>query len=182
MADWDDKAIDWYAKNYGEDVSNQWVMGAAGIAAGEDVLDIGCGTGAALRLIEGKAGKLVGVDPFARMIEHAKAATGGASKIEYAVAAGEALPFDDDSFDVVAFINVVHHLEDANKGLAEAARVLRPEGRLVIGGEVFGESTLPDGQAYDAQLGALGFSDIESMDVANGDGFVTIAKRSRRDV
>ena len=182
MAQWDDTAIDWYAENFGEDISNQWVMDVAAIAAGEDVLDIGCGTGAALRLVESHAGRLVGVDPFARMIDHAKAATASGSKIEFFVAAGEALPFGDDRFDVVTLINVVHHLENADKGLAEAARVLRPLGRLVIGGEVFGESALPDGQAYDAPLAALGFGDIRTTVVADGDGFVTIATKGKRDV
>jgi len=182
MTDWDDAAIDWYAENFGEDISNQWVMDAAGIAAGEDVLDIGCGTGAALRLVESRAGKLVGVDPFARMIDHAKAATASGSKIEYFAAAGEALPFSDDNFDVVTLINVVHHLANADKGLAEAARVLRPSGRLVIGGEKFDESVLLDGQTYDAPLAALGFGDINTTVVAGGDGFVTVATRGGRDV
>jgi len=183
MAHWDDATIDWYAEKFGEDISNQWVMEAAAIMAGEDVLDIGCGTGAALRLAEAQSrGRLVGVDPFARMIGHAKAATPAGSAIEYFVAAGEALPFEDESFDVVTMINVVHHLADAEKGLSEAARVLRRTGRLLIGGEVFGDDALPEGQEYNEVLASLGLGDVGTIEVAGGAGFVTTAKRGNRHV
>jgi SAM-dependent methyltransferase len=88
------------------------------------VLDVGCGPGATVRhLVESDA---VGVDSSERMIEVARAAGG-----EFRVGRAEALPFDDASFDVL-LMRMVVHLLDRPRAFAEAVRVLRRGGRLVI--------------------------------------------------
>jgi len=177
MPNWDKKQIDWYVENFGEDISNSWVIEAAELLDHEDVLDIGCGSGAALRLAERiSKGRLVGVDPFEHMIFHAKAATEKSSSIEYFIAQAERLPFSGAQFDVVCMINVIHHLDDATKGLAEVARVLRPQGRLLIGGEKFDSDMLIEGQDYQELLLGLGFKDIATLTLGNGAGFATIAR------
>jgi len=185
MSDWDDAAIDWYAENFGEDITNRWVVEAASLSGKVDVLDIGCGTGTALRIAElTTSGRLVGIDPFGRMIEHAKTATEIGSRIKFQVAPAESLPFEDKSFDVVFMINVIHHLKDQDKGLAEAKRVLRPQGRLVFGGERFDEAMIPEGQNYQSTLESHGFTNIETRPLGpHSEGFVTVAvKKAGPDV
>jgi len=110
----------------------------AGLRPGERVLEVGCGTGEVAqraRARVGPEGEVVGVDPSADMIAVArKKATRAGLTIDYRIAAIEALPFADGSFDVVLSSLMMHHLPDDLKavGLAEVRRVLKPGGRLLI--------------------------------------------------
>jgi SAM-dependent methyltransferase len=113
-------------------------LDAAGVAAGEHVLDVGCGTGtlalAAKRRV-GASGSVHGVDAATEMIAYAKTkAARSGLPVALEVAAAQSLPFADAMFDVVLFTLALHHLpEDARAGaLAEMRRVLKPEGRALI--------------------------------------------------
>ncbi|MGH3360039.1 MAG: class I SAM-dependent methyltransferase, partial [Nocardioidaceae bacterium] len=101
-------------------------------------LEIGCGTGFfTLNL------KLAGVldeahvtDISPGMVEAAKV---NAERLGFAIdgraADAEALPYDDDTFDVVVGHAVIHHIPDVEMAFREMLRVLRPGGRIVICGE-----------------------------------------------
>jgi demethylmenaquinone methyltransferase/2-methoxy-6-polyprenyl-1,4-benzoquinol methylase/phosphoethanolamine N-methyltransferase len=116
-------------------------------AAGEKVLDVGCGTGTlaiALRAKVGPGGEVVGLDAAPEMIAVArdKAAKRGAD-IDFRVALIEEIPFPDDCFDLVLSSFMLHHLpEDVRQeGLAEIRRALKPGGRfLVVDMAVHGDS------------------------------------------
>ncbi|RJR46472.1 MAG: SAM-dependent methyltransferase [Deltaproteobacteria bacterium] len=87
-------------------------------------LEIGVGTGrfAAALGIE------VGVEPARAMAEIA-----GKRGIEVHEAYGEELPFKDESFDFILMVTVLCFLKDPGRALEEATRVLKPQGRLIIG-------------------------------------------------
>jgi ubiquinone/menaquinone biosynthesis C-methylase UbiE len=110
----------------------------ARIQPGENVLDVGCGTGTLAMEVKprvGATGHVFGIDPGEQQIYRArsKAARHNLS-IEFQIGVIEHLDFPDQSFDVVLSTIMMHHLSDSLKrqGLAEIARVLKSGGRLVI--------------------------------------------------
>jgi len=110
----------------------------AHIQPGEAVLDMGCGTGTLameVKLRVGAAGRVAGVDPGTRQIAHARTLAARRNiPVDFQIGAIEQLPFPDQAFDVVFSTLMMHHLPAPLKrqGLTEIARVLKPEGRLVI--------------------------------------------------
>ena len=177
MTDWSDDAIDWYASEHGEaDALTRTLIDMAVYAFHAATLDIGCGTGAALRYAHDRfnSGTLVGLD-LPRMIDHARAASEGYD-ITFVAGTAEALPFPDEHFNLVLALNAIHHWQDQEKGLSEAARVLKPSGVLVIGGERFGTDILPDGQDYEAAMAAVGVPVHRAID-AEGGGFFTYGRK-----
>jgi ubiquinone/menaquinone biosynthesis C-methylase UbiE len=110
----------------------------AALRPGEQVLDVGCGTGVLTRLASdavGPDGRVVGFDPAPRMIAVARrnAARAG-SRAEFRLLAVEDLPLEDGAFDIALASAVLHHLpRDVKRaGLREIWRVLRPAGRFLV--------------------------------------------------
>ena len=113
-------------------------FGVAEVAAGMRVLDIGCGRGEILRHCAGLGARAYGVDyaPVAARMAR-KLATGSEGTAEVVgvyLADAKGLPFSDASFDRVLMFDLVEHLHpwELDRALAEARRVLRPDGRLII--------------------------------------------------
>jgi ubiquinone/menaquinone biosynthesis C-methylase UbiE len=114
------------------------MLDLARVAAGESVLDVGCGTGtlaiAANRRV-GNAGTVDGIDASPDMIERArkkaKRAHAGAA---FRVARAESLPFDTSRFDVVLSTVMLHHVprDVRAQAVQEMRRVLKPDGRILI--------------------------------------------------
>lgn len=94
-------------------------------------LDVGCGSGSLTMLLAARSERAVGVDPAPRMIEQAKGKRGDAPA-SFLVASAEALPFPNGSFDFASASLTLHHWRDAERGLGEIGRVLRPGGRVAI--------------------------------------------------
>jgi SAM-dependent methyltransferase len=104
-----------------------------GLLEGTEVVgDLGCGTGQLARLLAPFAGQVVGVDRSAEMLELARERLAGASNVELREGELEALPLDDASLDVAILSLVLHYTADPCRVLAEARRVLRPAGRLLV--------------------------------------------------
>jgi ubiquinone/menaquinone biosynthesis C-methylase UbiE len=122
-----------------EEIRAQRLSTNAAVAAellgrgGGRALDVGCGDGTFTRALAGLFREVGGIDVRASRIDDARAAAQAAGvAIDFRVAGGEALPYADASFDVVAFSNSLHHMADIAVALREAARVLAPNGLLYV--------------------------------------------------
>jgi arsenite methyltransferase len=109
----------------------------AALVPGQEVLDLGSGSGtdvfcAALQV--GRAGRVVGVDFTDEQLEKARRLQDrdGVANADFVEASIDALPFDDASFDTVISNGVINLSPVKHRVFAEAARVLRPGGRLAI--------------------------------------------------
>jgi SAM-dependent methyltransferase len=111
-------------------------MAACGIAAGERVLDIGCGTGQTTRDAAGAArpGPALGVDLSARMIELARRLAAGQDigNASFEQADAQIYPFPAGSFDVAISRTGTMFFGDPAAAFANIGRALRPGGRLVM--------------------------------------------------
>lgn len=95
---------------------------------GKTLLEIGCGEGRLTAILADKAATVIAVDPDDAKIKGARKQIKNATFI---VGSGEKLFFEAGSFDIVLFSYSLHH-QNCVKALAEAKRVLRQEGRILI--------------------------------------------------
>ncbi|GIT92346.1 ubiquinone biosynthesis O-methyltransferase [Jannaschia pagri] len=109
---WFDRAIDW---------------------PGKAVLDLGCAGGFMAEALDDRGATVTGIDPASEAITAARAhAEQGGRTIRYDVGVGEALPYEDACFDAVVCVDVLEHVQDLQKVMAEVARVLKPGGLFLF--------------------------------------------------
>ena len=113
------------------------LIDALGLAEGDSAVDVGCGTGALTRQLArrvGPAGRVVGADISTYLLREAAALArrqGLEQVIEFEVGSAEALSFPDGGFDAALACTVLDEV-DAERALAELARVVRPKGRVAV--------------------------------------------------
>jgi len=96
---------------------------------GRTLLDVGCGGGFLAEEFARDGFAVTGIDPATRSLEAArKHAADNNLDIDYREGKGEALPFPDASFDVVACCDVLEHVDDLSLVIREVARTLKPGG------------------------------------------------------
>jgi 2-polyprenyl-6-hydroxyphenyl methylase / 3-demethylubiquinone-9 3-methyltransferase len=94
-----------------------------------DVLDLGCAGGFMAEALAARGARVTGIDPASEAIEAARRhARASGLSIAYDVGVGESLPYEALSYDAVVCVDVLEHVADLNRVLAEVARVLRPGG------------------------------------------------------
>ena len=110
------------------------MLAAVGERRFESLLDLGTGTGRVLELFAPLFARAVGIDASPAMLGVARANLDRAGVAHAQVRLGDIynLPLPRDSFDVVTIHQVLHYLDEPERALAEAARVLRPGGRLLV--------------------------------------------------
>ena len=100
---------------------------------GKDVLDLGCAGGFMAEALAERGAHVTGIDPASDAIDAARDhARAGKLRIAYDVGVGEALPYDDASFDAVVCVDVLEHVADLHRVLSEIARTMRPGGLLLF--------------------------------------------------
>ncbi len=104
------------------------------ISSDMEVLEIGGGTGAISLAAADIAKLVVCTDLSTDMLKRAfvKSKRAGLNNVRFKTCSAEQLPFRDDRFDCVIAANVLHLLEDPSQAIAEAMRVLKPGGKLLL--------------------------------------------------
>ena len=158
------------------------LVAAAGVLAGDRVLEIGAGTGLVTRRrapLVAPGGLVVASDRSLAMLSVARRATGEAPVVFMELDYSERLPFPDGSFDVV--VSGLTYVQDVDAQVAEIRRVLAPGGRFALtmwGAEylelemmsaakrALGQPPIPAPQpdAVVARLEAAGFEQVERRD------------------
>jgi len=137
MTEWNSETAEWYAANYGDYPTNKLAVEQLDIPEQSTIVDVGCGTGSALRYAAAKVknGNLIGIDPVPRMIEIAKDITKKTeinNQIIFKVGSAEDLPVEDSLADIVFAFDSIDHWKDIQQGLKEILRILKPGGRFII--------------------------------------------------
>jgi len=114
-------------------IFHQWpskIISAAAITESDDVLDVGCGTGALTREVVKCAGSAMGIDLSESMLGVARQVCPTVTFHQGNVAE---LPFDDSTFDTVVSAFMLMFVPDPKQAIGEIKRVLRPGGRIAAG-------------------------------------------------
>jgi ubiquinone/menaquinone biosynthesis C-methylase UbiE len=124
----------WKGRLHHEISDRTATLATASVPSPQRVLDVGCGTGYLTRVLASQypdAEELAGIDAAPRMIKAAKEFSED-DRLKFAVGVAEQLPYPDNAIDLVVSTTSFDHWTDQQAGLIECARVLRPDGRLVL--------------------------------------------------
>jgi SAM-dependent methyltransferase len=143
-ADWDAYADEYQATHgeylgdagflWGPEGSREDDLGALGPVAGRDVLEIGCGAGQCSRWVLAHGGRPVGIDVSMRQLQHSRRIDEAQGVVVPTLcASAAALPFADDSFDVVfSAFGALQFVAEAHPLVDDVARVLRSGGTFAF--------------------------------------------------
>jgi ubiquinone/menaquinone biosynthesis C-methylase UbiE len=128
------------------------MLAAAELAGGESVLDLGCGTGHTALAFAARGARVEALDLTAEMLAQGRrmAAERGLANVRFREGDAAQPPFADAAFDVVTSRLSAHHYARPDAAIREAARVLRPAGRLLLV-----DSVAPEDPAQDTFLNAI---------------------------
>ena len=128
----DRTAQDFWLANLGEaDRFNRWVLSRFERHLGEDVLEVGCGSGNFTVLMAARGHRVTGIDIDPGYVETARRRL--AKFTGARVTCGDATAADwSERFDTVVALDVVEHIENDREFLARLARALKPGGKLVV--------------------------------------------------
>jgi ArsR family transcriptional regulator len=132
------------------------------------VADLGCGTGQVAESLAPFVGQVIAVDSSSSMLKAAKKRLAAHKNIDLRSGTLETLPVPDGGLDAAVMFLVLHHVPDPARCVAEAARALKPGGRLVV------VDMLPhDRDEYRSQMGHvwLGFAEDDILRTLREAGF-----------
>jgi SAM-dependent methyltransferase len=123
---------------------------------GEEILDVGCGRATDAMLLAERSGKCFGVEPSENMIMHALGQINqNGTHVVLLRGIGEHLPIRDGSFDKVVCKGALDHFASPSKAVEEMARVVKPEGKVVI--------TVANLESFSCRLGRAIFIRIRKV-------------------
>jgi SAM-dependent methyltransferase len=150
------RRFDRWARSYERDRRSRFnakpqerALEAIALRPDDRFLDVGCGTGAAVRAAAAVALRAVGVDIAPRMIARAEELAADVQNAEFVVGDSEDLPFSDGEFTAALCTASLHHYPNPRKAVAEMARVLVTGGRLALAD---GTGDLPIARLADRML------------------------------
>ena len=126
---WGARPADWALSEDQQLPTYEVALSRVEIEPGQRVLDVGCGVGAFLRLVSGRGAVPFGIDASESLIAFARERLPDA---DLRVGDMEALPWEDDSFDLVTGFNAFFFADDMAAALREAGRVAKPGAPVVI--------------------------------------------------
>ena len=126
---WGARPADWALSEDQQTPTYEAALDQVEIGPGSRVLEIGCGVGSFLQLVESRGAEGHGIDASEALIEMARSRLPG---VDLRVGEMQALPYDDDAFDLVAGFNTFFFADDMVAALREAARVARRGAPVVI--------------------------------------------------
>lgn len=134
--------FDRWSTTYEQDSAARWLreiqtqaLAALALTESDVLLDVGCGTGAAVRDAAPMVTRAVGFDLSPGMISRAieRARDAGVANVDFRTGdVSGRLPFEDGAFTALVCTTAFHHFPKPRDTIAEMARVLAPGGRLVI--------------------------------------------------
>ena len=177
--EFDDETAEWYVKHYGDHPTNRLTVELAELAPDDVVVDVGCGSGEAVReaALRVTRGRVIGIDPAPAMLRYARELSAeheGQARIEFREAPAEKLPVADGAATVVLAVNSLHHWQDPDAGLAEVQRILVPGGRLIVGDEEVGDGRFGHGEGDMADPAYV-------LGLLEGSGFVDVTLRKHEE-
>jgi ubiquinone/menaquinone biosynthesis C-methylase UbiE len=134
--------------------------------------DLGCGTGQFAEALAPFVARVIAVDGSSEMLQAARERLDGRENVELREGALEQLPVGDHELDAAAVVLVLHHVPDPSRAVTEAARALKPRGRLFL------VDMLPhEHEEYRQTMGHvwLGFSERQVRRLCEGAGLQPIA-------
>jgi ubiquinone/menaquinone biosynthesis C-methylase UbiE len=111
-----------------------WILAHVPVEPDFTVLDVAAGAGHLARAVAGRARHVIALDITPEMLERGKSAADAASltKVTFERGDAAALPYVDDSFDLVVCRFAVHHFSEPRRQITEMVRVCRPGGRVAV--------------------------------------------------
>ena len=172
--EWNAETAEWYAERYGDYPTNRLAVDEIELTDGSVIIDIGCGTGSALRHVSTKikGGSLVGIDPVPRMIEIARELTEhhtSKCSITYKIGSAENIPLPQDLADIVLAFDSIDHWQDINNGLVEIGRVIKPGGKLIVVKDLSVPGAKKSLKKLAKKLQESGFSYLEQREITSDD-------------
>jgi ubiquinone/menaquinone biosynthesis C-methylase UbiE len=135
----------WAAEGRGEEMEThhlnitEQTVRQMDLRPGERVLDLGCGTGWATRLLArrvgegpGGSGQVIGLDLSDEMVRRARARSKDFENVMYVVGAADRVPWEENYFDKVLSVESFYYYPDQERALAELFRVMSPHGQLFL--------------------------------------------------
>ncbi len=149
---------------------NNAVVALVDLQPGERGVDIGAGMGAGAIRAAAAGAHVIAVEPtpfMRRVLKARRALSRRRANIEVTDGSAERISADDRSVDAIWAVNTMHHWVDLERGVAEIARVLRPNGRLLLVDEDFTDPSHPDhgrfGTDHDDDHHGFTMVDAEAM-------------------